>query len=453
MVDDREVAVGYIGGAEQGRFVARIRNAERERLLAAPIDVGKRTAAAMVCDFWGEIVTAPFEFELNQSGFTKLRAELARAEAGRDVALTRVGVEQAGHYHDALVARLQSEGLDVVVLSPSQVKENRSQNLLRAVKTDARDLAAIAELMIRGLGRRPELEDGPIARQAVLVAHRRRKVKARSALKNQVLATWDLVFPGLDGCFSEILSTKLGKVLLAETMTPARMLHLGPERFRNFCAHRGVVVDRAKADQIFGAARQAFALPNVRAKALLEVLAVDAKLMRQLDATVEAAGECLAEVLGDTPARVLASIPHVGVVRASNYGGAVGDIGRFTSSAQVYRLSGLVPKLYESAGKRRGGLAISRTGKVELREAILELGKGLRLGHPDFAAYARQLKQRGKPGGVILCALGHRANRLAFAMMRDQTGFDPSSWPNRGADGALSRREAGKLVEVHRPLG
>jgi transposase len=76
VVNDREVAVGYIGGAEQGRFVERIRNAKRDRLLAVPIDVGKRTAAALVCDFWGEIVTAPFEFDLNESGFTKLRAEL-----------------------------------------------------------------------------------------------------------------------------------------------------------------------------------------------------------------------------------------------------------------------------------------------------------------------------------------------------------------------------------------
>jgi transposase len=318
-------------------------------------------------------------------------------------------VEQAGHYHDTLVARLQDEGLDVVVLSPSQVKDNRSQNLLRSVKTDALDLAAIAELMIRGLGRRPELEDGPVARQAVLVAHRRRKVKARSALKNQVLATWDLVFPGLDGCFSDILATKLGKVLLAEAMTPSRVLHLGPERFRAFCSNRGVVVDRAKADQIIHAAREAFHLPNVRAQALLEVLEVDARLMQQLGSTIEAAEGCLAEVLGDTPAKVLTSIPHIGVVRASNYGGAVGEITRFTSAAQVYRLSGLVPKLYESAGKHRSGMAISRAGKVELREAILELGKGLRHGHPDFGAYARRMKDRGKPGGVILCALGHRA--------------------------------------------
>ena len=260
------------------------------------------------------------------------------------------------------------------------------------------------------------------------------------------------MFPGLDGCFSDMLSTKLGKVLLAEAITPARVLQMGPERFRAFCANRGVVVDRCKAQQIVEAARQAFALPNVRAQALLEVLRVDSGLMQQLDSTIACAENCLAEVIGDTPAKVLTSIPHIGVVRASNYGGAVGDITRFGSAAQIYRLSGLVPKLYESAGKRRGGLAISRTGKVELREAIIELGKGLRLGHPDFGDYARRMKQRGKPGGIILCSLGHRANRLAFAMMRDQSEFDPRAWPNEGADGALSQRKAGKLVEVHRPL-
>ena len=100
-----------------------------------------------------------------------------------------------------------------------------------------------------------------------------------------------------------------------------------------------MVVDRSKADLVIEAARQAFALPNVRAQALLEVLQVDAKLMRQLDSAIAAADQLLAEVRVDTPAKVLTSIPHVGVVRASNYGGAVGDIARFTGPDQVYKLS------------------------------------------------------------------------------------------------------------------
>lgn len=71
---------------------------------------------------------------------------------------------------------------------------------------------------------------------------------------------------------------------------------------------------------------------------------------------------------------------------------------------------------------------ISREGKVELREAIIDLGKALRQGHPDFARYAADLLSRGKHKGVVQCALGHRANRVAFAMMRDRRPFDPTRW-------------------------
>ena len=71
---------------------------------------------------------------------------------------------------------------------------------------------------------------------------------------------------------------------------------------------------------------------------------------------------------------------------------------------------------------------LAREGKVELREAIIDLGNALRQGHPDFARYAAELRGRGKPKGIVLCALGQRANRVAFAMMRDQRPFDPTRW-------------------------
>ncbi len=129
-----------------------------------------------------------------------------------------------------------------------------------------------------------------------------------------------------------------------------------------------------------------------------------------------------------TPAGILSTIPRVAVVRASNYGAVLGDPGRFQRAAQVYRMAGLSPRLYESAGKRRARTTISREGKAELREAIIELGRAFRQGHPDFARYARELEARGKGPGVVACALGHRANRVAFAMVRDQRPFDPSRW-------------------------
>jgi transposase len=47
-------------------------------------------------------------------------------------------------------------------------------------------------------------------------------------------------------------------------------------------------------------------------------------------------------------------------------------------------MAGLVPRRYESAGRRRTHTSISRDGKAELREAIIELGRALRQGDPDF---------------------------------------------------------------------
>jgi len=121
-------------------------------------------------------------------------------------------------------------------------------------------------------------------------------------------------------------------------------------------------------------------------------------------------------------------MPRVGIVRASSYGAALGDPARFRTAAQVYRMSGLVPRLYESAGKRRSHTSISREGKAELREAIIELGRALRQGDQDFARYAEELAARGKAPGIIACAVGHRANRVAFALVRDQVPFDPERW-------------------------
>lgn len=169
-------------------------------------------------------------------------------------------------------------------------------------------------------------------------------------------------------------------------------------------------------------------MPETMSAVRLRILMADMELLAKLDQEISETEEQLAEILPETPADILTTLPRVSVVRASNYGEALGDITRFRHAGQAYRLSGLVPRRYESAGKVWTTTKISREGKVELREAILELGKALRQGHLNFTRYAASLKERGKAGGVIQCAVGQRANRLAFAMMRDQAPFDPFRW-------------------------
>ena len=187
-------------------------------------------------------------------------------------------------------------------------------------------------------------------------------------------------------------------------------------------------MSRSKARQVVRAAQVALVLSPQVAQAHARVLAADVALLSSLDRVVDQTEQELADILPDTPAGILTTIPRVAVVRASSYGGALGDPSRFRSASQVYRMAGLVPRLYESAGRRRERTTISREGKAELRQAIIELGRALRQGHPDFDRYARELEARGKRAGVVACAIGHRANRVAFAMVRDQVPFDPERW-------------------------
>ena len=141
---------------------------------------------------------------------------------------------------------------------------------------------------------------------------------------------------------------------------------------------------------------------------------------------------------------MLASLPGVGVVRASAYGAGIGDPWRFPNAGAAYRASGLVPAEYSSAGRSRGGQGISREGSVELRSAIIELGRGLAGHDEDFAAYRRRLLSTGKRPLVAAVAVGHRAHRLAFAMLRSQQPYDPKRWAAAVADGPVMAKTGGR---------
>lgn len=60
-----------------------------------------------------------------------------------------------------------------------------------------------------------------------------------------------------------------------------------------------------------------------------------------------------------------------------------------------------------------------------MRSAIIEPGRGLSQHDPDFRDYRRRLLSAKKPPLIAAVAVGHRAHRLAFAMLRAQTPYNP----------------------------
>jgi transposase len=387
------------------------------------VDVGKNKAALSVTGADRHRLFGPAEFVMTAPA---LATVLDRVCAVLPAGAVKVGVEAAGHYHRPLLGSgVWPAGWEVLELSPARVSEQRRVQGRRRVKTDAIDLEAITELVLAGHGVSVTVRSAAVAELAGWAMQRGRRVQTRTATKNQLLAQLDRCFPGLTVVLPDVLGTKVGRLVAAEFADPHRLAVFGVSRFVSFAANRGLRVRRLTADRLVAAARGA--LPCLEAPVARQVLADDLVLLGCLDVQIAAAEAKLAQLLPDTPFAPLTTVPGWGTVRAANYGAAVGDLDRWPGARQLYRASGLSPAQYESAGKRRDG-GISREGSVALRRALIDLGIGLWHADPAARRYGQQLRARGKKGGVIGCAMAHRANKIAYAMVRDQSGYDPDRW-------------------------
>lgn len=389
------------------------------------VDVGKTSVALSVTDAGRCRLLGPVEFTMTRSGLAAVVAQIDGVLPCPDVPV-KVGVEACGHYHLPLVAASAwPVGWEILELNPAHVTEQRRVQGRRSVKTDAFDLDAMTELLLTGRGIPVTARALVIGQLAAWSAHRTRRVLTRTATKNQLLGQLDRAFPGLTLALPDVLAAKAGRLVATEFADPARLAALGETRFIRFAAHRGLQVRRPLAERLVASARDA--LPTADAAVARRVLATDLTLLAELDREITAAEQEMAMLLPDSPFRTLITVPGWGVVRAGNYGAALGDPHRWPGPKQIYRASGLSPAQYESAGKRRDG-SISREGSVELRRALIDLGIGLWRCEPAAKRYAAGLKARGKRGGIIACALAHRANRIAYALVRDQQPYDPARW-------------------------
>ncbi len=95
----------------------------------------------LVADHHGEVVVAPFEF-----GSTSSASRVVVGDRGGGDATRRGGVPGGGGGRRALSPDLgvssSCGGVEVVELNPAAVKEARSQQLLRRLKSDERDLGS-----------------------------------------------------------------------------------------------------------------------------------------------------------------------------------------------------------------------------------------------------------------------------------------------------------------------
>ncbi len=296
-------------------------------------------------------------------------ARLVTAFAG--VGPVRILLE-TGTESEWVAQALEGAGYAVIVADPNFAP--MYGDLRRTIKTDRRDVAALAEANRRGWYR-------PTHRVSAAQREVRQVLRSRR----------------------QLVAMRTGTISLVRALLRQAGHRLGP---------RGVAaVARIAQLEIPPALAATLApLQQVVQQLTTAIAEVDARL-----ATYAAADPVVGR---------LQTVPGVGPVVALTFRAFVDDVGRFARAGQVSAAIGLVPREDSSAERRHRG-HITKAGPRELRSLLVQAAWACWRSHGSATLRAwveRLADRRGKRIAVV--ALARRLSRLLFALWRTGTTFD-----------------------------
>jgi transposase len=303
---------------------------------------------------------------------TTTREGFAQVFAGR--ARLRVLLE-TGTESEWVAQAIEAAGHDVVVADPNYALMYGVH--VRAVKTDRRDVAALAEACRLG-----------IYRPAHRVSRAQRRVRRQLRVREQLIR----------------MRTQAINLLRAQLRQEGYRLPSGASpsaaaRCRRMVAHSELQADLAPV------------------LALLDALAPLIKAADQAAATRASA---------DPVVRQLMTAPGVGPIVGLTYRAVVDDVTRFRDASRSTAFLGLVPKEDSSGTRRRKG-GITKRGPTALRVLLIQAAWTIwrqRRGRAALHAWVERLAaRRGRRIAVV--ALARRLARILYAMWRDGCDYRP----------------------------
>ena len=283
----------------------------------------------------------------------------------------------------AIVARTAGR---VVVANPMEVKAIAHAR----IKTDKIDAYTLARLLQADFLPEVVLPDPSIWALRQLVAHRRLLVKQRIAIKNTIRSALN----------RRLIPQPEGDPFSGKARRWMRSLELPPSE--RFLLHNSL------------------------------------DLLEAIDERIAAAdAELLATGAAEQQARLLMTIPGVGVNVALGLLAAIGDIHRFPSPEKLSAYLGIVPRLSQSAGRCRHG-GITKAGSTIARSLVVEAAQILaRSPSPLATTYWRVRRKRGH--NVAVTALARKLVVVAWHLLQKRE-------PYRYAPAARTRQKLRALI-------
>ena len=318
---------------------------------------------------WIRLVTADGAVTFERRVVTTREAVTA---AFADRPRARVLIESATD-SEWVAQTIEACGHEVVVAAPGYALMYGHRD--PQIKTDRRDVVALAEACRFGIYRRAHRVSAP-QRQ------RRRELKVRELLVRQ--------------------RTALINLLRAELR------------------QEGVRLRRCAAERV-GRQYRTLALPRAVSDGLAPVVAA----LDDLNDAIAASTTALAAAAQADPiVRRLQTAPGIGPITGLTFRAVLDDVHRFADARRVAAYLGVVPREDSSGARQRKG-AITKAGPTGLRALLVQASWVVwRQRKPRGALHAwveRLAARRGRRVAVV--ALARRLGRILYAMWRDDTDY------------------------------
>ena len=353
--------------------------------------------AVCVVDDAGEVVD---RFDV-QHGRRELQEMGSRL---RSRGVERVAIERPdGPVVDALLAT----GLQVVVISPRQVRAYRLRHGTAGNKDDRFDAFVLAEALRTDGHRMASLQPDAAATRALRALVRARKdlVGHRIAVHNQLLANLQQAFPGAVGLFAQ-LDSPISLTFLRRFPTAQRARWLSERRLTSWLRSVGYAGRRSAAELMVHLDAAPEGLSGEAGEAFGVVTTELVGLLGQIRDRTQVLERRIAEALElHRDGEIFRSLPRAGVIRAALLLAEVGDCrGRFPDESSLAAAAGVAPST-RASGKRRA-VSFRRGCDKQLRAALIDFAQDSVQASP----WARDIYDRARSRG---CRHPHAVRILA----------------------------------------
>lgn len=292
-----------------------------------------------------------------------------------------------------------------------------------AAKTDARDAYVIADAArtLPHTLRRVDVGDETLAELEVLVGFDDDLAGEATRVSNRIRGLLTQIHPALERVLGPRVQHKAVLQLLSRCGGPAGLRQAGRSKLLEIASKNAPRMGERLVEQIMTALdEQTVTVPGTAAaEKILPRLADSLRdvLLQRDQVAAEVEGILDAHPL----ARVLTSMPGIGVRTAARILLEVGDGTAFKTPGHLAAYAGLAPVT------RRSGISIRgehppKGGNKQLKRALF-LAAFASLAHPPSRAYYDRKRAQGKRHNAALICLARRRCDVLFAMLRDQTPY------------------------------